>query len=309
MISFIIPAYNAAKTIKRTVDSILKQEECGIDYEVIIVDDGSTDNIREIINQYPIGDLQRIKFLRKENGGLSDARNFGLEKAEGNYIIFVDADDYINTKLLKDIKRYIEKNIDIIKWKPQRIDENGKEIRINKEKLNTEKIEIVSGEEGFNRLYGTDPMLVCSWNYCMKKSLIQKFPVGKYHEDFATTPINMLNANTMVITEKYEYYYVQTENSIMRGNDEEKQRKRLKDMLEHFDNLLITTSNMQISKITKENVAIFGVNALLANIPELTPTNKVYFTEELKKRQIYKYIQPRNFKQKVKRLLLKIKYK
>lgn len=308
MISFIVPAYNAAKTIKRTIDSILKQAESKIDYEIIIVDDGSTDDLRSVINQYSISDLQKIKYLKKENGGLSDARNYGLKKAEGDYIIFVDADDYINKRLLKDIEKYINKNIDLIKWKPVRIDENGKEIKIKKEELQEENIEVISGEEGFNKLYGTDPMLVCSWNYCIKKSLIHEFPVGKYHEDFATTPINMLNANTMVITEKYEYYYVQTENSIMRGNDEAKQKKRLKDMLEHFDNLLKTTSKMQISRITKENVAIFGVNALLANIPELTLENKKYFKEELKKREIYKYIKPRNFKQKVKRVLLKIKF-
>lgn len=304
-ISFIIPAFNSSKTIKRAIDSILKQNQNRLDYEIIIVDDGSEDKLRDIIKQYDPAFLENIKYYKKENGGVASARNYGIDKAKGDYIIFVDSDDYISKKLLKDIQKYVEKGYDLIKWNAILIDEEKNEI--NKAEHN-EFME-TTGEDGFNILYGTDPLLDCLWNYAIKKDIILKFPEGTYHEDFAIMPLIMLNAKTMVITDKSEYYYVQTEQSIMRGNDTKKQRKKLKDILKHFDNLIKTTSKMEdISKFTKENMGIFATNSLLVIVKELDGKNKEYFIKGLKKRKIYKFIKPRNIKQLAKRILLKIKY-
>ena len=106
-ISIIIPAYNAAKYIKRCVMSLKNQTYKNI--EIIVINDGSTDNTLDIIN-----DLDII-VIDKENGGVSSARNMGLDRCTGDYIIFVDADDYVEKNYLEDIVNVInEYNYDII---------------------------------------------------------------------------------------------------------------------------------------------------------------------------------------------------
>lgn len=299
-ISFIIPAYNVRRTIRRAIDSIIDQRENDLEYEIIVVNDGSYDNLAEELDMYG----NKIKYYEKENGGLSDARNFGMSKAEGNYIIFVDGDDYISTSMIKDIEEYIKKDVDLIKWSPRLVDENGIEYHSPDVNIFRE----TTGEEGFNKLFGTDPLLVCTWNYAIKRDKVLEFPKGRFHEDFATTPLMMINCKSFIITDKYEYYYVQTDASIMRGNNYEKQRKRLEDILFHFDNLIRKSQNMNINKITKENVGIFAVNSLLVNFNDIKGENREFFIKELKKRKISQYIKIRNPKQLIKKILLFIKF-
>lgn len=299
-ISFIIPSYNSGKTIKKAINSILKQDNNSLEYEIIVVDDGSTDNTEEIIENLN----EHIKFIKKENGGVSSARNRGIKEATGEYIVFVDSDDYISKTLLKDIEKYVEKDIDLIKWSPTLVDKKGKNIK----QPNINGFVETSGEDGFNRLFGTDPLLDCLWNYAIKKDIMLEFPDGREHEDFAIMPLIILSAEKMVIIDELEYFYVQTDKSIMRGNSLEKQRKKLEDILINFDNLIETSSKMNISDYTKENVGIFAVNSLLVIVPELSGDNKEYFIEELRKRSISKYIKARNLKQCIKKVWLSIKY-
>ena len=120
-------------------------------------------------------------------------------------------------------------------------------------------------------------------------------------------PRIILNAKSFVALKNYEYYYVQSSNSIMRNNDNEKTRKKLQDKLLHFDNLIEETRKMHISERTKQNTAIYFTNSMLASITELDQQNKDYYLQELKKRNIKQYIKIRNFKQLLKRIILQIK--
>lgn len=302
MISFIIPAYNAGKTIERTIKSIINQEGTSMDFEVIVVDDGSDDDLKEKVEEFK-GD-KRIKYFYKENTGVSDTRNYGVNQAIGDYIIFVDSDDYISKTLLKDIEKYINQKIDLIKWRPIFVDENGNILR----KEGSTSFSNVSGEKGFNLLFGKDNLIDCLWNYAIKKELVLEFPNGMYHEDFATMPLIILKAGTMVSINKYEYYYVQSQNSIMRNKNEEMERKKLQDKLVHFDNILKETRKMPLKKVTKENIAIFATNSLLTVVPELDEENKIWFEKELKTRKVAKNIKVRSFKQLIKRIILEVKY-
>lgn len=112
----------------------------------------------------------------------------------------------------------------------------------------------------------------------------------------------------MVAIDKYEYYYVQSKNSIMRNEEEEKTKQKLQDKLHHFDNLIQKANDMKIEKTTKENLAIFATNSLLVVIPELNDEIKKWYQTELKTRKISKYIKIRNLKQFIKKVILKIKY-
>ena len=107
-VSIIVPVYNVEKYISKCIESIINQSY--EDFEIIIVDDGSPDLSVKKIEGY---NDRRIKILRKENGGLSDARNYGLERSKGEYIIFVDSDDWIETDLLYDSVGYLDNNSEI----------------------------------------------------------------------------------------------------------------------------------------------------------------------------------------------------
>lgn len=96
MLSVIVPVYNVEKYLARCIDSILKQSYS--DLEIILVDDGSTDNSGKICDQYREID-DRIVVIHKQNGGLSDARNVGMKKANGQYLAFVDSDDFIHPRM------------------------------------------------------------------------------------------------------------------------------------------------------------------------------------------------------------------
>lgn len=302
MISFIIPAYNAGKTIGRTINSIIGQEGTNMDYEVIVVDDGSDDDLKEKMEEFK--NEKRVKYFYKENTGVSDTRNYGVNQAIGEYIIFVDSDDYISKDLLKDIEPYINNKIELIKWKPVFVDEEGNTIK-KEESCSFNK---VTGEKGFNLLFGKDNLIDCLWNYAIKKELVLEFPKGMYHEDFATMPLIILKAKTMVSINKYEYFYVQSQNSIMRNQNEEMERKKLQDKLVHYDNLIRTSKKMPIKRISKENLAIFATNSLLAVVPDLDEENKIWFENELEERKIAKNIKIRSFKQFIKRIILEMKY-
>lgn len=222
----------------------------------------------------------------------------------GEYIIFVDSDDYISKTLLKDIETYILDSIDLIKWNPVFVNENKEEIS-REPAISFEK---TTGEEGFNKLFGKEKLIDVLWNYAIKKEVMLKFPEGTYHEDFAVMPLIILKSKSIISLDKYEYYYVQTKNSIMRNENLEKTKKKLQDKLQHFDNLIKESNNINIKEITKQNLQIFATNSLLIVISELDEKNKSFFKNELKKRKIYKYIKIRNIKQLLKKIILIIKY-
>ena len=302
MISFVIPSYNSVNTIKRAIESILNQTS-DVKYEIIVVDDGSTDNTEEVLKCYE--NDEKIKYYKKENSGVADTRNYGVKMSTGDYIIFVDSDDYISETLLKDIKEYISQRIELIKWNATFVDEEQNEIL----KPESVPFENTTGEQGFNNLFGKDNLIDCLWNYAIKKELMIDFPSGTYHEDFATMPLIILKAKSFVSIDKREYFYVQSKNSIMREVNSEKTRKKLQDKLVHFDNLIQKANEMDLSKLTKENFEIYAVNSLLAVVKDLEGEDKRFYQKELKKRKIWKYIKVRNLKQLIKKCIIAIEFR
>lgn len=118
-ISVIIPIYNVEKEIHRCVDSVINQTL--EDIEIILVDDGSPDNCSIICDEYGEKD-KRVRVIHKENGGLSDARNVGLLESSGEYILFVDSDDYIDSRTCEKFYSSAEEHIDILVGDAVKID-------------------------------------------------------------------------------------------------------------------------------------------------------------------------------------------
>ena len=113
MISVIVPVYNVENYIHHCVDSILSQSFS--DFELLLIDDGSNDKSGLICDEYARKD-SRIKVYHKENGGVSSARNLGIEKANGEWICFIDADDYVRQDFFSDIQQYLFNDVDIVHW-------------------------------------------------------------------------------------------------------------------------------------------------------------------------------------------------
>lgn len=224
--SIIVPVYNVEKYIEKCLSSILNQSY--VNYEVIIVNDGTKDNSQSIIDTFVSKD-SRFKSYVKDNGGLSDARNFGVSKAKGDYLLFIDSDDYIEKDLLKLLYNTILNNhADIIRYNLNVVDENYNLILKNSDIR-------LSGNKKNNIL--KNKFVEPAWLYAYKvdffKSNQFQFPKGKIHEDFYLTLLILDKAKSVDILNYNGYNYVQRENSIMSNKDYSKIKKRVKDFIEH----------------------------------------------------------------------------
>lgn len=301
-ISVIVPVYNSAKTIEKCLNSILNQTSPV--FELVIVNDGSKDESEEIIKKYQ-EKYDNIQYYFKENSGVAETRNYGIEKATGDYILFVDDDDYIEQNLVEICNKYVEQDIELIKFKLKRVDENEKII----EKVDGPTFEEVTGQDAFNTLYYQDILLDSPCVYLIKKELFTrnnfKFK-GTYHEDFGLIPLVIVTAKTVVSLPNYFYSYVQVQNSITRNDDYAKTIKKMNDVLFQYDNMIQTLEKLNLQDKTNENIKIYYTNAIILKLQELNKTDRKKFIKEIKKRKMFKNIKTRNVKQFIKRCVLHI---
>lgn len=302
-ISVIIPVYNTEKYIEKCLESLAKQEMQ--DFEVIVVNDGSTDNSENVIKNYMQSSKLNIKYLEKENGGLASARNYGVEKASGKYISFLDSDDYLDKNLFSELEKYIDKDIDLIKFKMKTVDEKGRLI----EKLDGPVFDICSGKQAYEKLCTSDKYMDPACIYLYKREFFVennfKYKL-RYHEDFGLTSLIIVQAKTVVSTDICGYNYLQTEESLTRSKDDSKNIDRAKDMLIHYDNMLaVIDANYDLSEKTKELVKRYYTNSVVLKAGSLKGKEKRNYIKEIKYRMMYKNIKPENLKQKIKRILLK----
>ncbi len=210
LISVIIPVYNGEKYIHECIDSVLNQTYQNI--ECILVDGQSPDGCPAICDQYALRD-NRIKVIHKANNGLSDDRNAGIEIARGEYLTFVDSDDYISRDMCK-ILYEICKNHHIL-LSQCNYTRNG---QLDSEEDERVKVNILSKEQCFLNLCGQFGITFCvSWGKLYHRSLFEhiSFPYGKNHEDVYTTHLFFEKAKKIGYTTKALYYYRQHDDSLM----------------------------------------------------------------------------------------------
>lgn len=213
MISVIVPVYNVVKYLDKCIQSIINQTNR--DWELLLVDDGSTDGSSDICEKYNKDD-SRIVVFHKENGGVSSARNLGLENAKGDYVIFVDGDDWIEPTLFEDFYRINEeKKLDLFMFEYS-VD-YGEEINIHSVdniwygNNDTEKA-LISTINPNNRLIGVK---------IYSKSLIgnNRFDTSIILGEDTLFSVNVIvNAKSIYYSDKYYYHYVQSENSAVRSS-------------------------------------------------------------------------------------------
>lgn len=213
-ISVVVPVYNVEQYIRQCIDSILQQTFN--DFELILVDDGSPDFCPQICEEYALKD-RRVRVIHKKNGGLSDARNAGIDVAEGEYITFIDSDDLVSSDYLMCLYNEAKaNNADVSCCHFVTFEEDSE---IEYREINAYPSVIMTGREACMRLYCIGeivPIMSCGKMYRLELFKEIRFPVGKIHEDDATTPkVLFLAKNVVVMPEARIYFYRQRKGSII----------------------------------------------------------------------------------------------
>ena len=257
LLTVVIPVYNVEKYLKRCIDSILIQEWKTCD--ILLVDDGSTDNSPQICEDYAKA-YDIISVIHKENGGLSEARNTGISNAEGEYVYFLDSDDWIEPNTFSDLAEVIESDqYDIISFNPEFVKSEHDII-----KSDSKRTKRLTGKEALIDMFSYGFITGFATDKIYRKTLFTKntiqFPVGKYYEDLGTNYKLFLAAKKVYATnQKYYHYLIDNPDAITQSWNE----KKLRDMFEFYKEVFY--SDFVRSQLNQEELHIsqlYYVNGL-----------------------------------------------
>lgn len=209
LITVVVPVYKVEEYIERCVNSIINQTYKNL--EIILVDDGSPDRCGEICDNYAKKD-KRIIVIHKENGGLSDARNAGIDIAKGKYITFIDSDDYITDDYVEFLYNLILKNnVKVSICSHTVLYDTG--LKIEKE---TEEFSVLDAKTAIRRILYDDGIDISAWAKLYETTLFKniKYPKGKLFEDSAVTCKILSECEKIAIGSKSKYFYMIRSNSI-----------------------------------------------------------------------------------------------
>lgn len=210
MISIIIPVYNVEKYLKRCVESVCTQTM--EDLEILLVDDGSTDSSGELCEQLARQD-RRIRVIHKKNGGISDARNTGLKIAKGEYIGFVDSDDWIEPTMYEELLTAVKGSGALLATTGMnRFYESG----YNANQFVCEHETILEGQEILRHYLIQDIISTAAWDKLYDRRLFDKrcFPIGKLFEDTPVIFDILCEIDKVAVLGKPHYHYLQRANGI-----------------------------------------------------------------------------------------------
>jgi glycosyltransferase involved in cell wall biosynthesis len=215
-VSVIVPVYNVENYLRKCLSSLVNQTLQEI--EILVINDGSRDGSQKIIDDFSQKYPEKIKGFSKENGGLSDARNFGLDHAIGEFIGFVDSDDHVSEKMFEEMYDLVKKyDAEMAICNLQKIDENGNIIQKLPQIPNMpEKIDLSEHFSVFSDL----GYFAC--NKIFKKDLFKnkKFKKGVHFEDIQLIPQLLLECKTLVQTQNFHYQYLERSDSITKTHTE-----------------------------------------------------------------------------------------
>lgn len=213
MISVIVPVYNVEPYLRKCIDSILAQTYR--DFELILIDDGSPDNCGAICDEYAAQD-SRIRVIHQGNCGVSVARNTGLDAAKGEYVSFVDSDDWIDNEYLEHLYRLLVNfQAQISSCRAMFCTDMTGHVP---DRHNVDTSVVLNGNCACVQPYLQDGLInVAPWGKLYVRQLWDgvRFPVGKIHEDQAVVPIVLYKAKKVAVSQEKLYFYRIVENSIM----------------------------------------------------------------------------------------------
>ena len=233
LLSIIVPVYDVERYLPKCMDSILAQTFT--DFELILVDDGSPDNCPALCDAAAAKDA-RIRVLHQKNGGLSAARNAGLDVARGEWIGFVDSDDYIAPEMYETLYKAMQSTgADLALCDYVKVDETGAlctqtHVAVPQKSL--------TGRELLQKAYWTTVQIACNKLYHRTIFAQLRYPVGKLNEDFFVIPEICLNTQKAVVVPDVLYYYVQRGDSIM-GKSRTLRHYDAAEAAQHYWNCLV----------------------------------------------------------------------
>lgn len=248
-ISVIVPVYNVEKYIEKCLETLVNQTIDGI--EIIIVNDGSKDSSKKIIEKFTEKYSEKIVYLEKENGGLSDARNYGISYAKGEYIAFLDSDDYV------ELDTY-EKMYKLAK------EENSEMVECNFYWEYPNKMKVDIGQKYKTKKEMLQKVRVVAWNKLIKKEVLEKskiqFPKGYRYEDVEFTYKLIPYLNKVSFLDKPCIHYVQRTSSISNSQNE-----RTKEIFNVLSNVIEFYKEKEIYEEYKEELEYVYVRYLLCS--------------------------------------------
>lgn len=265
ILSIIIPVYNVGRYLDSCLDSLTRNYKNQGNVEVLLVDDGSTDNSSEICDlwsrKHPY-----IKVIHKKNGGVSEARNIGTSEAKGEYIAFVDSDDMVCAGFIEKVVKVLDKiNTDILWFSYSRFKSENDLKTINNVDADLREI---SKDEAFCLMVGDDHGRIgvantgnFPWNKVYSTKLFKdvKYPKGRNYEDVAVTYKLIDKANRIFKINEIMYYYRENNGSIV---NDKKNLKNYKDMILSLQEQYIFFKNKNydcIQELVKKQLLIWGM--------------------------------------------------
>lgn len=269
-LSIIIPMYNVEQYIGNCLDSCLNQDLPKDEYEIVVVDDGSPDNSSSIVEGY-MKKYSNIRLIHRENGGLSAARNTGLREAKGEYIWFVDSDDWIESNCLGFLVNTAKDNdLDVLCFGLQLVYPDGRKTKYNIKCEESGKV--YKGEDFICRVKMPSAAWVAIYNRTFMESNRLSFMEGILHEDQEFTPRAYALSSNIVFLNKAIYYYNQRDGGIMKSN---RDKQRAIDLLK-VANSLYSFTLLQFSP-NSEVYLVLLQKVAFAFTQSLAYYNKTYF--------------------------------
>lgn len=297
LVSIVVPIYNVENYIEKCLISLKNQTYN--DIEIILVDDGSTDNSSIICSKF-VNEDSRFKYFKKENGGLSDARNYGIKKCKGEFFTFIDSDDYVDFDYVEYLLNLCLSSNTLMGVAQHRVVFDKKTIDFGN---NHKKDEVLSGVNCIERMLYRDVLDTSAWGKIYHKSLFAniQYPVGKHYEDIATTYKFFLAAKNVCVGYESKYSYIYRTNSIVNRSFNMKKMELIEmtdmmadDVLNHIEGLdsavmarrayaRISVINQMIKvkgqkKTRKELISFIRKNKkVLLNNDKISKTDKIAF--------------------------------
>lgn len=295
LLSIIVPVYNVEKYLGKCLDSLLQQDLSPDNYEIIVINDGSTDNCESIALSYA-QKYPNIKLITQKNRGLSGARNTGIEKATGKYIQFVDSDDYLEPNVLSSLISKMEiEQLDLLRYNYQNVNENYEVFAPYKNNKNKSVILANGVTDGLSFLTKNLGYGCYAWQFIVKKDLFCNpqlfFKEGVYFEDTEWTPRIILAANRINDYNAVVYYYLHRTGSITKSTDIAKKRKVLTDLLNVITSIQSTAQAFPSLKVWEKTYTSFICINFLRYLTENLYEERYSFLTLLKKSKVLPIVQ------------------
>lgn len=286
-LSIILPVYNTGHLVEKAIHSLLNLKN--IDLEILCMNDGSTDNswdkLQEIEKKY-----NQVKLINKQNEGLSMTRNRGIQESSGDYVYFLDSDDWVNTEIFDELLAYCHEGYDIIHGNFNYVYEDGI-IKANKSQLEG----IYTGQEFLCLGLLQDKISMASCINIFKRDFLMEYDLlflpGIYHEDEEFNLRVFSYAERVISKDLTFHMYLQRSNSI--SNDKSKEAKRFNDVITIYESIMnFLSESTHISKAYEQMCSTYVSFIILLSYAKQNNKETMKASEQkIKKLKLYRTIQ------------------